>query len=131
MIRCHILKPHCLLVALIGIVLVGCGKGGFSQRNAAGRLGVFRYALNNNPTTFDPGKVQDVDTTDVVINIYEGLVAYGEKNTIEPRIAESYASPDDGKTWIFKLRHGVKFHNGREVTADDFRWSLDRNCSPE
>ena len=83
------------------------------------------------PTTFDPGKVQDVDTTDLISNVFEGLVAYGEKNTIETRVADSYSSPDNGKTWIFKLRHGVKFHNGREVTAEDFSWTLDRNCSKE
>jgi len=109
------------------VIVAGCTKGGFSQRTP----GVLRYAINVAPTTFDPGKVQDVDTSDVITNIYEGLVAYGEKNTIEPRIAESYASLDNGKTWVFKIRHGVKFHNGREVTANDFSWTLDRNCSKD
>jgi len=92
---------------------------------------VFRYAMNDVPKTLDPGKVQEVDTIDLLENIFEGLVAYGDKNTIEPRIAESYATPDNGKTWIFKIRHGVKFHNGREVLAADVSWSLDRNCSKE
>ncbi len=75
--------------------------------------------------------VQDVDTSDLITNIYEGLVAYGDKNTIEPRLAESYSSSDGGKTWIFKIRSGAKFQNGRQVTAEDFSWSLDRNCSKE
>ncbi len=131
MIRCLILKRLAIPVVLFSIVLAGCGKGGFSERNAAGKVGVFRYAMEAAPTTFDPGKVQDVDTTDLISNVFEGLVAYGEKNTIETRVADSYSSPDNGKTWIFKLRHGVKFHNGREVTAEDFSWTLDRNCSKE
>ena len=125
------MKRYLLPLAAISLLAAGCGKGGFSQRSVAGKSGVFRYAIHTAPTTFDPGKVQDVDTSDLITNIYEGLVAYGAKNTIEPRIAESYSSPDNGKTWVFKIRHGVKFHNGREVTAADFMWTLDRNCSKE
>lgn len=87
--------------------------------------------MNDAPKSFDPGKVQDVDTIDLLSNVFEGLVAYGVNNTIEPRLAESYSTPDNGKTWIFKLRHGVKFQNGREVVADDFSWTFDRNCSRE
>ncbi len=116
---------------LVSFLVAGCNKGGFSERQAAGKVNTFRYAMAATPTTFDPGMVQDVDTTDVITNLYDGLVAYGTKNTIEPRIAESYSSPDGGKTWVFKLRKGVKFHNGREVTAEDFKWTLDRNCSKE
>jgi oligopeptide transport system substrate-binding protein len=118
-------------LVLIAFIVSGCSKGGFSKRGAAGKVGVFRYAINATPKTFDPGKVQDVDTTDLILNVFEGLVAYGEKNTIEPKIAESYSSTDGGKTWIFKLRHGVNFHNGREVTAEDFSWTLDRNCAKD
>ncbi|MDR3691979.1 MAG: peptide ABC transporter substrate-binding protein [Fimbriimonas sp.] len=125
------MKRFALLLPLLGMIVAGCGKGGFSERQAAGKADTFRYAINNTPTTFDPGMVQDVDTSDLIVNIYDGLVAYGEKNTIEPRIAESYSSPDGGKTWIFKIRKGVKFHNGREVTAEDVSWTLDRNCSKE
>jgi len=116
---------------LLTLIVAGCSKGNFSERGAAGKVGTFRYAIAANPTTLDPGKVQDVDTSDLIVNVYEGLVAYDDHNTIKPQIAESYSSPDNGKTWVFKLRHGVKFHNGREVTADDFSWSLDRNCSKE
>jgi ABC-type transport system substrate-binding protein len=125
------LKRLILPLAILLLVVAGCEKGGFSKRTVAGEAGAFRYAINNAPTTFDPGKIQDVDTMDLIQNVFEGLVAYGENNTIEPRIAESYSTPDNGKTWIFKIRHGVRFHNGRGVTADDFVWSLDRNCSKE
>ena len=131
MIRCSILKRLVVCGSLVGLFLAGCGKGGFSERNAAGKVGVFRDALAAAPTTFDPGKVEDVPTSQIILDVFEGLVAYGDKNTIEPRLAESYSSPDNGKTWIFKLRHGVKFQNGRELTAADFSWSLDRNCSKE
>lgn len=125
------MKRVAYLFPTLCLIVAGCGKGGFSERQAAGKVGAFRYAINNAPTTFDPGMVQDIDTNDLIVNLYDGLVAYGDKNTIEPRIAESYASSDGGKTWTFKIRKGVKFHNGREVTADDVSWTLDRNCSKE
>ena len=50
---------------------------------------------------------------------------------IEPAIAESFAVSDDGKTWTFNLRSGAKFHNGREITADDFKYSFERVLDPE
>jgi len=85
--------------------------------------------MASEPTTLDPAKVQDVDTTDLLGNVFEGLVAYDEENKIAGRLAESWSSPDSGKTWIFKLRHGVKFTNGREAVADDVKWSFERACS--
>lgn len=126
---CSNLKRLIFPLALLGLAVSGCLKGGFSQRHAAERTGVFRYALASDPPTLDPGKVQDVATIELLSDIFEGLVAYDQNNRIVPRIAASYESPDNGKTWIFKLRHGVKFHNGREVTAQDFAWTFERNCA--
>jgi ABC-type transport system substrate-binding protein len=48
-----------------------------------------------------------------------------------PDLAESYEISADGLTYTFKLREGVKFHNGRELTADDVKWSIERTVRPE
>src|SRR4051812_35143815 len=106
--------------------MAGCNSGGFSKRASSSGSGVFRYALGTAPTTLDPGKVQDVDTTDLLSNVYEGLVGYDENNHIAGRIAESWKGSEGGRVWTFTLRRNAKFHNGRTVAADDVKWSLER-----
>src|SRR5512133_3631745 len=54
-----------------------------------------------------------------------GLTAWDKEIKAQPDLAESWTNPDP-KTWIFNLRQGVKFHNGREMVADDVKFSIDR-----
>jgi oligopeptide transport system substrate-binding protein len=119
-----------LPLVLVGIVLAGC-RGGFSDRNTNDRTGVLRYALAQEPVTFDPGRVQDPEGIDLLGNIFEGLVAYDAGNRIVPLLAESYEPRDEGRVWEFRLKRNVRFHSGRAVTAADFKWSLERNLAPE
>lgn len=88
---------------------------------------MFRYPLVTSPTTMDPGAVQDGDTIDCLQQIYEGLVGWGEDNLPQPRLAERIDIEDGGKTYVFTLRDGIKFHNGRPITAEDFKWTMTRN----
>lgn len=117
------------VVVAVLVGLAGCGKSSFSQGKDAAKQNVFRYPIVTNPTTLDPGIVQDGDTIDLLQQVYEGLVMWGEDNTVKPNLAESWEVKNNGKTYVFKIRKGVKFHNGREVKAEDFKWSLERNCS--
>lgn len=120
-----------IVLLMLAAGLLGCGKGNFSKAARAGQEGVLRTCISTNPTTLDPALVRDVDTGDLLRNIYEGLVQWGENNRLEPLLAERWEVTDAGKTYIFHLKHGVKFHNGREVHADDFKWSFERNCNPK
>lgn len=121
-----------LVIGAISIALIGCGSGsgsgggGFSSRGGEGKAGVFRYPLPTNPTSLDPGKVQDGDTIDVCQQVFEGLVKWGEDNTVQPNLAEKWEIKDGGKTYVFSLKKGVKFHNGREMKAADFKWCWER-----
>ena len=64
--------------------------------------------------------------TDIFNNVFEGLVGYDEKNVLAPRLAERWDVTDGGRTYVFHLRP-AKFHDGRELTAEDFRWTWERN----
>jgi oligopeptide transport system substrate-binding protein len=119
-----------LACSVASLLVVGCGQGGFSQRAAQSQGNVFRYPIPNRPSTLDPGIVQDGDTIDLIQQVYEGLVTWGEDNEVKPLLAERWDVEDGGRTYVFHLKRGVKFHNGREVTADDFKWSFERNTNP-
>ncbi|MCL5110141.1 MAG: ABC transporter substrate-binding protein [Chloroflexi bacterium] len=57
--------------------------------------------------------------------VFNGLTAWDKEIKAQPDLAESWTNPDP-KTWLFNLRQGVKFHNGREMVADDVKFSIDR-----
>jgi peptide/nickel transport system substrate-binding protein len=63
-------------------------------------------------------------------NVYESLVFLDDDLQAIPGLAESWTTPDD-TTYVFKLREGVKFHNGREMVADDVAFSINRLVDPE
>lgn len=63
--------------------------------------------------------------------IYDQLIAYDEQNNLIPGLASSYEISPDGKTYTFHLRKGVKFHHGREMVAEDVRYSIERLFSSE
>lgn len=73
-----------------------------------------------------PGINRDAGTDSVMLNVVEGLVAAGDKGEIHPMLAKEWTVSDDGKTYTFTLRDGVKFHNGETMTAADVQWSLEK-----
>ena len=89
--------------------------------------GVLKYPLTAEPTTFDPAMVRDGVTIDLLQSVYEGLVGWSEKNEVTPLIAAELPKLSaDKKTYTFTIRDGVKFHNGRAITAEDVKYSLTR-----
>lgn len=120
-------NPLSIILFLVLIVLAGCGK---RQATAPPPQNVLRYALTAEPTTFDPALVRDGPTIDLLFQVFEGLVQWDENNRLVPNLAERWEVSPDGRTYTFFLKRGVKFHNGREVTADDFKYSIERACDP-
>lgn len=60
-----------------------------------------------------------------MFNLFEGLVKPNSKGELIPAVAERYQLSEDGRTYTFTLREGVKFHNGATVTAEDVVYSID------
>lgn len=80
-------------------------------------------------TAIDPQAAVDESSLHSAINLYDPLIYPNvEQGSMDPRshIAESWQVTPDGKAYTFKIRRGVKFHTGRELTADDVAWSMDR-----
>ncbi|HLO98754.1 MAG TPA: ABC transporter substrate-binding protein, partial [Fimbriimonas sp.] len=119
------------LLALFFLMLVGCGnKGGFSERKTEGQTGYLTYCIGATPTTYDPARVQDIDTNDILKNIYEPLVDYDENGKLIGVVARSWEISADGKTYTFKTSFSP-FHNGEPAGAEDVKHSFERALSSE
>ena len=82
-------------------------------------------------STLDPAIGYDWQNWSMIKSLFDGLMDYEPGSTVlRPDLAESYSISDDGLTYTFTLREGVKFHNGREMTADDVKYSLERVVNP-
>jgi peptide/nickel transport system substrate-binding protein len=87
--------------------------------------------FNNDLTTLDPQVGYDWQNWSVIKSIFDGLMDYKPGTTeLEPDLAKEYTVSDDGLTYTFKLRDGIKFHNGRPVTSADVKYSLERAVNP-
>ena len=93
--------------------------------------GTIRIAQNVPAASVDPVKIADGGGITVISQVAETLVLSGGDLTARPVLAESWSPNKDGTVWTFKLRKGVKFHNGKEMKADDVVASLDRLADPD
>lgn len=82
------------------------------------------------PPTLDPALTQDALSASYIVEIFSGLVTLNEELEVVPDIAESWEVSKDGTVYTFHLREDAKFHNGKPVTAQDFKYSIERACDP-
>ena len=92
--------------------------------------GVFRR-LWSDPATLDPHLTTDTGSAFLVVEIFSGLVSFDTDLNLIPDIADSWEIDSSGTVYTFRLRPDVKFHNGKPVTAGDFKWSIERAASPK
>ncbi len=89
-----------------------------------------RYASQFDPGTMDPHALASTYNNRVLSNIYEPLVGRDADFKVEPRLALSWTPLDAGKGWRFKLRPGVRFHDGTPFDADDVVFNIARALAP-
>jgi ABC-type transport system substrate-binding protein len=95
------------------------------------RGGTLVVGMSQDLPGLDPHPSTSTITYQVLSLVYQGLVDFDRDLKIKPVLAESWTTSADGKVWTFKLRKGVKFHNGRPLTAADVKFSLDRILDPK
>jgi peptide/nickel transport system substrate-binding protein len=108
----------------------GGGGGGGGPRRSGGIL-IHGATGGGTKDTLDPHA--PVTNPDIarVSNLFEPLLFWNNNYQLEPALAESVESSKDGKTWTVKLRNGVTFHNGKNVTAEDVWFSIQRVANPK
>lgn len=105
--------PSGVLQASMAVLIAaaaGCSKG-------AGQSDQVTVVHDGAPLTFDPNGHREIVTRSVLSNCFEGLVGFDPQMRIVPQLAERWENPDD-LTWIFHLRPGVRFHNGRSLDGE-------------
>ncbi|MFN5993878.1 MAG: ABC transporter substrate-binding protein, partial [Betaproteobacteria bacterium] len=117
------MKFSTLATALLFAIVTSIGVG------APAHAKTLRYATQDEPQTLDPHSANLAVANRLLSNIYEGLVFRDKDYKIVPWLATSWTQPD-AKTWRFKLRPNVKFHDGSAFTADDVVFSIERALHP-
>ncbi|MCB0162450.1 MAG: ABC transporter substrate-binding protein, partial [Caldilineaceae bacterium] len=92
--------------------------------------GTLRAAFQNEWESLDPHITSSYSSFQILNNVLEGLTYYDDELNLVPWLAESWEQSEDGLTWTIKLRQGVMFSNGREMTADDVKFTFDRLIDP-
>jgi len=112
-----------VLPAAATAILFGCAKRAVPPDT-------LRLRLAGSPTTLDPAFIVDVSGGRIAAKLFNGLIRLNEEGELVPDLAADWQVSSDGQTYTFRLRPGVRFHNGRELTARDVAFSFERLLSP-
>ncbi len=115
-----------LMSATLTVALCACG-GDKARADSSITIGIPQDLEDS----LDPHFAVAAGTKEILFNIFEGLVKPDKNGDLYPAVAESYEVSEDGLTYTFKLRKGVKFHDGSTVTADDVIYCISRNADAE
>lgn len=113
-----------LVLTTLTIALSACSgdKSGENSDSSSITIGIPQDIEDS----LDPHKAVAAGTEEIFFNIYEGLVKADKDGNLVPAVASDYTISEDGMTYTFTLRDGIKFHDGNPVTVDDIKYSLDR-----
>ncbi|MHB1103625.1 MAG: ABC transporter substrate-binding protein [Devosia sp.] len=118
-----------LLAGVALAALLAAAAPSLAQDEKQGGSMIVTY--KDDVSTLDPAIGYDWQNWSMIKSLFDGLMDYEPgTSTLTKDLAEDYTISEDGLTYTFKLHQGVKFHNGRELTADDVKYSLDRVTNP-
>ncbi|HEY5640097.1 MAG TPA: peptide ABC transporter substrate-binding protein [Dehalococcoidia bacterium] len=131
-----------LIVILGGLTVILVASGGGDDGPAAGdgdgddglgeRIEGELRLFGPDPITLDPACASDASSAEYIVEIFSGLVSFDLDLNVIPDIALDWDVSDDGTVYTFNIRSNVLFHdNSRPVTADDFKFSMERALNPD
>ena len=139
--RRNFLKVAGVGAAAMGLAACGGSKSGSTatsgSASSAGSTtgGVntagFTVQYGPNPETLDPALNSAIDGANTIITIFEPLLLIDENNEVIGGQAESWEASEDGLTWTFTMRDGLKWSDGTDLTAKDFEYSFKRMANPD
>ena len=137
--RRNFLKVAGVSAAALGLAACGGSKSGSTATSgsAAGSTagGVntagFTVQYGSNPETLDPALNSAIDASNTIITIFEPLLLINENNEVIGGQAESWEASEDGLTWTFTMRDGLKWSDGTDLNAKDFEYSFKRMANPD
>src|SRR5688572_15508747 len=119
-------KGASMILALLLAAVLTVSVASPVAAQAPKKGGTLVVGMSQDLPGLDPHPSTSTITYQVLSLVYQGLVDFDRDLKIRPVLAESWTTSADGKQWTFKLRKGVKFHNGRALAASDVKFSLDR-----
>ena len=117
--------------ALAGVAALGLAHPAAAAKKHPQRGGVLRYGQRSDTAGLDAHRHNQFHASHVTSVMYTGLTDIDYEGNIIPGIAESWEPSKDLKSWVFRLRKGVLFHNGREVDAEAVKLNLERIKNPK
>jgi peptide/nickel transport system substrate-binding protein len=118
-------KKSFVFLSIMLVLMLTLSACGGSKQTSSGEKDELVVAQGADPKSLDPHASNDQPSSRINKQIYSTLVEATEDMELVPGLAEEWKQIDD-KTWEFKLREGVKFHNGEELKASDVKFSIDR-----
>src|SRR5690242_20127795 len=118
-----------VLAAAVALFIAGPGTAQAQDKPQHG--GVLSVGFPSDSKTFDPTYSVQFTERQVLYVIYNTLVRYGADFSIQPELAESWKIEQDGRRIVFKLRSGVKFHDGTDFNAEAVKWNIDHRLDKE
>ena len=120
-----------VLVAAMAFGMVACGNSNSDSADKGSAVKELKVQVGPNPETLDPALNSAVDGGNVILHAFEGLLTTDEEGHYQAGQAETWEVSDDGLTWTFHLRDGLKWSDGSDFTANDFVYSWKRVCNPD
>ena len=121
------------LTFMMALLFIGCGGKKEAEETSAEPVKekVLKVAIDKDATNLNPVFVTDLTGEMFAANIFDTLVSYKDDvSKPAPGVAEKWEISEDGKTYTFYLRKGVKFHNGTELTAKDVKFTIESIMDP-